>query len=366
VKDADGRETRYVTSVVPASPTSGEPGGRRVPATLIAGSTVRARVLSFDRPRRRVTVIDESGGLRSLAVGRRVSGLDVLVPGANVAFNLGAAGTGVNVSGITSLGSTAVFASGIAYPTVSGQFVSFNERTRIVTLDTPTAGRVTFPVVSAVAGSFSGLQAGQNVSLTFDVATAPTAGTTLPLATITGVQPVVLVAPPVQAAAVTGAVTAGQIVVGAAGAPRSAVLNPIPSVPAGTAAEGAVLPPAVAKQPLSQEEVGTMRAQGEADLDAAAVALSGAANLIDGAWTGFKGQCLPGFTPATTAGREWFLLAQSRIPAPTDDACRALHTDLTSRAQGFVQQVDTVEDAARKADVLPVRVREVFDRHRLR
>src|SRR5688500_18242189 len=90
-KDADGRETRYVSSVVPASPTSGEPGGRRTPATLVAGSTVRARVLSFDRGRRQVMVIDESGGLRSLAVGRRVTGLETLQPGANVAFTLGAA-----------------------------------------------------------------------------------------------------------------------------------------------------------------------------------------------------------------------------------------------------------------------------------
>ena len=50
VKDADGRETRYVTSVTPASPTSGEPGGRRVPATLVAGSTdARARPRAMTR-----------------------------------------------------------------------------------------------------------------------------------------------------------------------------------------------------------------------------------------------------------------------------------------------------------------------------
>jgi hypothetical protein len=117
---------------------------------------------------------------------------------------------------------------------------------------------------------------------------------------------------------------------------------------------------------LSAEEVGLMRAQGEADLDASAVAMAAAANALDVAWAGFKAQCLPGFTERTTSGREWFLLAQGRILTPADDACRLLHTDLTNRAQGFMQQLDTVEDAARKADVLPVRVREVFDRHRLR
>lgn len=348
VKDADGRETRYVTSVVPASPTSGEPGGRRVPATLIAGSTVRARVLSLDRGRRRVTVIDESGGLRTLDVRRGVSGLDVLQPGANIAFNLGAAGTGVNVTRITSLGNTAVFATGVAFPSVSGQFVAFNADTGIVTLDTPTAGRVTFPVGSAVAGGLSGLRPGDNLSLTFDVTTSTTPVGTL--ATITGVQP-----------------ARGQLVPAGVVAGTSPLLNPVPNVPVQAAAQAAVLPPAGAKEPLSADDVGAMRAQGEADLAASAVALSAAANAMDVAWAGFKSQCLPGFTAErVTAGREWYLLAQGRILTPSDDACRALSTDLTNRAQGFIQQLDTVEDAARKADVLPVRVREVFDRHRLR
>ena len=110
-----------------------------------------------------------------------------------------------------------------------------------------------------------------------------------------------------------------------------------------------------------------MRAQGEADLDNAAVALATAAAPIDAAWSGFKMQCLRGFTPETvSSGREWYLLAQGRILTPSDDACRAIHSDLTARANGFMQQLETVEDAARKADVLPVRVREVFDRHKLR
>jgi hypothetical protein len=113
--------------------------------------------------------------------------------------------------------------------------------------------------------------------------------------------------------------------------------------------------------------VGAMRAQGEADLDNAAVALAAAANQIDAIWAGFRTQCLRGFTvERVSGGREWYLLTQNRVSTPTDDACRALYTDLTGRAQGFMGQLDTVEDAARKADVLPVRVREVLERHRLR
>ncbi len=403
VKDADGRETRYVTSVTQASPTSGEPGGRRVPATLIAGSTARARVLSYDRGRRRVTVIDESGGLRTLGVGRGVTGIDALQPGANVAFNLGAAGSGVNVTGITSLGNTAVFPSGVAFPPVNGQFVSFNSRTGIVTFDSPTAGRVTFPVGSTVAGGFSGLRPGDNLSLNFDVTTA--ARQAQAGASITGVQPLIpgavspispntasinapgLAGTPgattgvaqggvqqvgvpqagVQPAGVQGLTTAGQIVGGSVAGPSSPVLNPVPNVSSGAPVQAAVLPPAGARQPLSADDVGLMRAQGEADLDNAAVSLAAAANSMDATWAGFKGQCLTGFTAErVTSGREWYLLAQGRILTPTDDACRALYVDLTNRAQGFMQQLDTVEDAARRADVLPVRVREVFDRHRLR
>ena len=109
-----------------------------------------------------------------------------------------------------------------------------------------------------------------------------------------------------------------------------------------------------------------MRAQGERDLDASAMALASAAAAIDPMWAGFKNQCLGGFTPNTvTAGREWYLLADDRIPTPNDDSCRALFADLTGRTKGFLSQLQTVEDAARKADVLPARVREVFDRHKL-
>lgn len=177
------------------------------------------------------------------------------------------------------------------------------------------------------------------------------------LATITGAQPIVSGAPPVVQA------TGGVVVAGS----TSPVLTQVPNVRSPTPVQAAVLPPAVAKEPLSADEVGVQRAQGEADLDASAVALSAGANALDVAWDGFKSQCLTGFTTEKgSPGREWYLLAQSRIPTPTDDACRALYTDLTSRAQRFMQQLDTVEDAARKADVLPVRVREVFDRHRLR
>ena len=393
-RTADGRLTRYVTSVKPASPTSGEPGrARTVPARLTAGSTVRARVLSYDKGQRRVTVIDESGGLRRLTVRSRVTGLAALVPGSNVAFNLGAGTAGiVNVTGITPLGTQLVFAGGNAFPPINGQFVSFNPATSVVTIDTTTAGRLTFPVAATAASGFTALRRGDTLSVAFDV-TEPTRASSVsgvqpianvapipPVATVIGVQPLISTpATPVgtvPVATTTTTTTPTTVTVGTVAAPvvtgavvpNSPYTSTVPSIPAATArpVPGVVLPPAGAKEPLSAEDVGLMRTQGERDLDAAAVALAAAAASIDALWAGFKDQCLRGVTvPTVTAGREWYLLAEDRIPTPADDSCRAMHTDLTARTEGFLSQLETVQDAARKADVLPARVREVLDRHKL-
>lgn len=448
VKGADGRVTRYVTSVKTASPDSGEPGRlRAASASLSAGSTVRARVLSHDTRRRRVTLIDESGVLRTLPVRSGIAGVADLVPGANVAFNVGAgtAAGSLAVTGITPLGTTPVFASNNAFPAVNGQFVSFNSKTGMVTLNTASAGRVTLPVAANIANSFNGIPQGTNLSFGFDVTngqtqTGTTTFTPAPVVNVTGFQPLTTAggaAGPIPGTmvgavpavlptgtvggqvvggqtvgatpasntvggfavggatgatgttapggsgtvggmavggttgtGVTGATTgtgvAGGAVAAGGTAAGSPFINPVPSIPAATPVAGVVLPPAGAKEPLSAEEVGTMRAQGERDLDASAVALASAAAGIDPVWAGFKNQCLSGFTVTTvTSGREWYLLASDEIPTPTDDACRAMYADLKGRATGFLSQRQTVEDAARKADVLPARVREVLDRHKL-
>jgi hypothetical protein len=163
----------------------------------------------------------------------------------------------------------------------------------------------------------------------------------------------------------SGPVLGGTVVVG--GGPTSPLTSNLPSVQAAAPVVTAVLPPAVAKAPLSAEEVGAMREQGLRDLDAAAVTLAAVANDIDVVWASFKNQCLAGFTAAQrTSGREWYLLFSDEVRTPSDDACRATYAGLLGRAKGFEGQLNTVEDAARKADVLPVHVREVLERHRLR
>ena len=379
-KAGDGRVVRYIASLRPVSALSGAPAGARVvPASLSGGSTVRGRVLRYDKRQRRVTVIDEAGGLRVLAVRSRLGHLEALVPGSNVAFNLGAAGAGtVSVVRITPLGATPVFANGNVFPPITAQFVAFEPSTSLVTIDTATAGRVTFPVATTMASSFTGVTRGDTLSIGLDVTSAsPVITGFQPLTTVAGaagVVPAVLPAGTVsgQAVAVTPASDTGPagtvaVVPGAAATPRSPFVSTVPSIPGATPPAGVVLPPAGARDPLSADEVGGMRAQGERDLASSALALAAAAAAIDPMWAGFKTQCLSGSTlPAVTTGREWYVLADDRIPNPPDDACRAMYTDLTTRTRAFLSQVETVEDAARKADVLPARVREVLDRHKLR
>jgi hypothetical protein len=139
----------------------------------------------------------------------------------------------------------------------------------------------------------------------------------------------------------------------------------VPSIPLPTPAFNTVLPPAIAQAPQSDDEVGAFREDGERDFAAAAVVLAAHANEIDWQWSGFVNACLGGFTPVASPGRQWFLLLDGRMPTPTDDGCRSLSTSLLGMAKGWEQQLDIALAAARRADVLPGRTREILERHRI-
>jgi hypothetical protein len=147
--------------------------------------------------------------------------------------------------------------------------------------------------------------------------------------------------------------------------PTSPYASTVPSIPAPTPVLNAVLPPAIAKAPQADEEVGAIRAQGERDFDGAAMVLAMIANEIDGAWVRYKTACLAGVAPESTPGREWFLLLDGRVRTPDDDQCRMMYTRLQGMAAGFDQQLAIALDAARRTDVLPGRVREILERHRI-
>lgn len=139
----------------------------------------------------------------------------------------------------------------------------------------------------------------------------------------------------------------------------------VPSIPLPTPVFNAVLPPAIAQAPQSDDEVGALREDGERDLAAAAVVLAAHANDIDWQWSGFVNGCLGAFTPVASPGRQWFLLLDGRVPTPTDDGCRSLSTSLAGMAKSWEQQLAIALDAARRADVLPGRTREILERHRI-
>jgi hypothetical protein len=147
--------------------------------------------------------------------------------------------------------------------------------------------------------------------------------------------------------------------------PGSPYASTVPSIPSPTAMFNPVLPAAVAKAPVGNEDVGVLRAYGERDLDAAAVVLAAYANEIDGHWFRFVNGCLAGFIPGSSAGRQWFLLLDGRVPTPTDDSCRSQYTSILGTATGWEQQLAIALDAARRVDVLPGRIREILDRHRI-
>jgi hypothetical protein len=149
------------------------------------------------------------------------------------------------------------------------------------------------------------------------------------------------------------------------GGPVSPYSSTVPSIPAPTPVFNAVLPPATAKAPLSQDEVGAMRQYGERDLDAAALVLATYANEVDAIWFRYKNLCLGGFTAETSPGREWFLVLDGRVRLTGDDQCRGLYTSLLGMATGWEQQLQITLDAARRTDVLPGRIRETLQRHNI-
>jgi hypothetical protein len=456
--DDSGRTRRMVTYARPASPGSGEPGPSLASATGGSASfSSTVRVVSTDRGRRRITVTDASGVPMVLPVSSgALASLGGLSAGDVVGLNftnggIVSANALPSVSAIQGLpAGTAV--GGAVLPPLSGQFVSFDARTNMLTVQNAAGRQRSFPVNPSVGANFANLRTGDNLSLNFQLtdfarsgaaagnfragvtpaglsspailavnnvqpltpgfvqqgpnsfATLPGVGNATPLSAQQmgvanagrgniGTSPNIAGAGTAAAAAGTGtagAATAGNPAGAGAGnanvnqagfptstpfvggtgvaGPVSPFLSTVPSLPSVSSAApvyAAVLPPAVAKAPFNEEEVGLMRAYGERDLDAAAVVLAAAANQVDVIWAGYKNTCLGGFIPESSPSREWFLALDGRVRTSTDDQCRSMLSSLISMATAWEDQLGIALDAARHADVLPGRIRETLQRHRI-
>ena len=356
---------------------------------------VNGQFVRFDANTNRVTLQTASGRQRTFPVSNTVGGgLSGLRPGDNMSLNfqvtqeanrarvraggntttttVNQAGLSNSGSGVLSVGSVQSLGAGSFQP--SGAFVPAGSPigpntaspnapglTNVSTAAGPNVAGVTPGGINAVGGNAAGTsQVGSNAG----VPGANTAGNLGGNGAAAGAG----AANPGAAAGNAGGAgvpfTGGVTVASGVGA-SSPFANTVPSIPSPTPVLNAVLPPAVAKAPLSNEEVGAMRVYGERDLDNAAVVLAAYANEIDGVWARYLNGCLGGFTSESTTGRQWFLVLDGRVRTPNDDACRSTYTSLVSMATGWETQLGVVVDAARKADVLPGRIRETLDRHRI-
>jgi hypothetical protein len=420
VTDDDGRTRRIVTYASPASPTSGQPGPALAVASVPAsGSTVR--IVSTDRANRTITVTDTSGTPMVLPVSSGAArSLGSFSAGDVVGLTFANGGV-VTANALPAVNRIQAlpFGTDVSWsvlPPVNGQLVRFDANTNRVTVQTASGRQRTFPVDSTAGSGLSGLRPGDNLSLNFQVTqeanrarvraaglggSASSSGVLIvasvqslgssPVAPSTASPNAPGLSSTAAGANVTGQAGAsaartgvtgggtfspmggagnglpfiGGVAVAAGVGPTSPYASTVPSVPAPTPMFNAVLPPATAKAPLTNEDVGAVRAFGERDLDAAAVVLAAHANEIDGHWFRLVNGCLAGFIPESSPGRQWFLLLDGRVRTPTDDSCRSMYTAVLGMAQGWEQQLGIALDAARRADVLPGRIREILDRHRI-
>jgi hypothetical protein len=117
--------------------------------------------------------------------------------------------------------------------------------------------------------------------------------------------------------------------------------------------------------PRTPAEVAAVRELASRDFDAAIATLGMRAAEVDRAWTAYRSSCVSTTVPLNNRSREWFGLLDGSIVRPTDDACEQGFAEVERLAQSVNAGLDTARDAARRADVLPGRMREVQQRYNL-
>lgn len=144
----------------------------------------------------------------------------------------------------------------------------------------------------------------------------------------------------------------------------------IPSIPPNPGTVNApVLPlPSVMPQtnpPRTPAEVARVREMASHDFDMAAAVLAVRAAEVDRAWAAYRGACVTSTLPVNNRGREWFGVVDGSLIAPTEDVCEASYNEVARLAQGLEAALDSARDTARRADVLPGRMREALERYNL-
>jgi hypothetical protein len=143
--------------------------------------------------------------------------------------------------------------------------------------------------------------------------------------------------------------------------PLEIVNNPIPSVPRKPVAIDVVVPPPVLP-PGTEATSDAERARAARDFDVAVSVLAVKANALDRRWEGLRQLCPAGATPSSGEPRGWVRVLRGDEPRPADDACRKGLAEFSDLATQLQQQLTGVEATARRAGVLPGRLRESLAR----
>ena len=154
------------------------------------------------------------------------------------------------------------------------------------------------------------------------------------------------------------------------GVSQTGINSQIPSVPqAPGTGTTAVLPiPSVTPEtnpPQTPEQVAMVRELGSRDFDLAVATLGARAAEVDRAWFAYRSGCITTTVALNNRAREWFGLLDGSIIKPTDDTCEQSFAEVERLAHSVSAGLDTARDAARRADVLPGRMREILQRYNL-
>jgi hypothetical protein len=142
-------------------------------------------------------------------------------------------------------------------------------------------------------------------------------------------------------------------------APAS-ITQQIPSVPR-TPVPAATAPAAPPHAPPSAAE--TAREQAAASLDTTVAGVAARAAAVDRAWLAHRDRC--GAPAAPTQSRAWLALPDGAGARPSEDACGRSFDEVSRLARQVRAQLEDAREAARRADVLPGRMRETLQRYNL-
>ena len=330
---------------------------------------MNGEVVRIDRAGGTLTLRNE-GGQSVLVVDRAVlADVSSLRPGSSVIVGYRVSGTRHVITDIRGTGvrlaprdRVSVYASATSSGPQSigtARITSVNARGRRLTVvDSNGATRV-LDVRGGAVSTLGTLRTGDQVSL----------GVAAPLVTGTPAGTVTIIEPVPSAVGISNTTGPGPVPQ-LGGVQVSGINSQIPSIPPPTTStNAAVLPPPTVvtetNPPRTPAQVATVRELASRDFDMAIAVIAIKAAELDRAWSAYRTNCSGTTLPQDNRSREWFGLLDGTIDKPKDNMCEQSFDEVSRLADALKAQLDTASDSARRADVLPGRMREVLQRYNL-